>query len=123
MSVARDDYDRARWCRLADATIARFAWDCHAYCFMNNHFHLIVEATRDLLSAGMFHLNGRYAQRFNARYVRTGHVFEARFAAKVIEGESYYESAARYVLNNPVRAQLCDRAEDWPWSGGRLAAR
>jgi REP element-mobilizing transposase RayT len=121
MNIAFDDFDRVRWCGLADATIRRFGWTCHAYCFMNNHFHFVIDVSRDRLSAGMSHLNGRYAERFNARYARTGHVFESRFAARVIEDESHFESAARYVLNNPVRAQLCDRAEDWPWSGGLLA--
>jgi putative transposase len=121
MNIAHDDFDRVRWCALADATIARFGWTCHAYCFMNNHFHFVVEASLDRLSKGMWHLNGRYAERFNTRYVRNGHVFEARFAAKVIQGESHFEAAAHYVLNNPVRAHLCERAEDWPWSGGVLA--
>jgi len=123
MNIARDDFDRVRWCSLADATIGRFDWSCHAYCFMNNHFHLVIDATLERLSTGMRYLNGRYAERFNSRYARTGHVFEARFAVRVIEDESHFESAARYVLDNPVRAQLCDRSEDWPWSGGRLAHR
>jgi REP element-mobilizing transposase RayT len=88
---------------------------------MTNHFHLVIEAALDRLSAGMLHLNGRYAERFNSRYDRTGHVFEARFAAKLIQDESHFEAAARYVLDNPVRAGLCNHADDWPWSGGGLA--
>jgi len=123
MNIAWDDFDRIRWCRLADKTIHRYDWACYAYCLMNNHFHLVIEATLDRLSRGMWHLNGRYAERFNSRYERTGHVFEARFAARLIEEESHFEAAARYVLDNPVRAHLCDCPEDWPWSGGILASR
>jgi putative transposase len=122
MAIVLDDHDRARWCGFAEGTIERFAWTCHAFCLMNNHFHLVVEALLVDVSAGMMHLNGRWARRFNERYLRTGHVFEAPFEARVIADEEHYEAAARYVFNNPVRAGLCERAEDWPWSGGRLRA-
>jgi putative transposase len=122
MDIVLDDFDRIRWCALVEGTIDRFAWACDAYCLMANHFHLVVESSLDRVSAGMRHLNGRWAERFNSRYVRTGHVFEGRFAARVVGSEEHYEAAARYVLNNPVRVGLCDRAEDWRWSGGRLRA-
>ena len=90
MDIVLDDLDRVRWCNLAESTIARFGWICHAYCLMNNHFHLVVQARLERLSSGMRHLNGRYAERFNARYERTGHVFGARFAARFVEGEEYH---------------------------------
>jgi putative transposase len=122
MDIVRDDHDRARWCRFAEGIGERFLWACHAYCLMNNHFHLVVEAALDDLSRGMAQLNGRWARRFNERYDRTGHVFEARFEARVIADEDYYDAAVRYVLDNPVRAGLCARGADWPWSGGRLRA-
>jgi len=61
------------------------------------------------------------AQSFNARYERAGHVFGARFSSWLIESEEHLAAAIRYVLENPVRAGLCDRPEDWPWSGTRTA--
>src|ERR671931_531591 len=74
-----------------------YAWTLHAYCLLPNHYHLIVEATQDELSAGMHKLNGRYAQRFNRRYDRVGHVFQNRFSSYVIESEEHFARALAYV--------------------------
>lgn len=117
-ALFRDDADRAFFVDQLIRTGISCRWACHAYCLMTTHYHLVIEADREALSRGMHRLNGSYAQTFNLRYGRRGHVFEARFSAFVMEGDSYLENACRYVLQNPVRAGLCDRAEDWPWSGG-----
>jgi putative transposase len=117
-ALFRDDLDRAFFVEQLTRAGAAFRWACHAYCLMTTHYHLIVEASQERLSLGMHRLNGSYAQTFNARHGRRGHVFEERFSAFVIEGDSYLEQACHYVLQNPVRAGLCERAEDWPWSGG-----
>jgi len=93
-------------------------WTLHAHCLLPNHYHLIVESKRAELTAGMHKLNGRYAQRFNRRYDRVGHVFQNRFSSYVIESEEHLERALAYVRANPVEAGLCDSAEEWPWSGG-----
>ena len=114
----RDDLDRQLLLDLLTRAGIAFRWACHAYCLMTTHYHLVIEASREDLSLGMHRLNGPYAQNFNARHGRRGHVFEERFSAFGIEGESYLENACVYVLNNPVRAGLCETAEDWPWNGG-----
>jgi hypothetical protein len=80
---------------------------------------VIVESTRADLSAGMQWLNGLYAQSFNHRYDRRGHLFGGRFGARVIEGEEYLERVSAYVLQNPVRAGLCGRVADWRWNAAR----
>jgi putative transposase len=117
-ALFRSDEDRAFFVQQMTRAGAAFQWACHAYCLMTTHYHLVIEATRAGLSRGMHRLNGNYAQSFNERYERRGHLFEARFSAFLIEGDDYFERACYYVLQNPVRAGLCDRAEDWPWSGG-----
>jgi putative transposase len=117
----RDDDDRMLMLYLLLDTVRRYGWDCHALCLMGTHYHLILETTRPRLSDGFQRLNGRYAQSFNARYERAGHVFGARFSSWLIESEEHLAAAIRYVLENPVRAGLCDRPEDWPWSGTRAA--
>jgi REP element-mobilizing transposase RayT len=95
--------------------IRRFGWNVYAYCFMPNHYHLIVATDREHLSAGMHRLNGLYAQRFNRRHDRVGHVFQNRFAAYVIESDEHLFNAIRYLGENPVRAGLCEQRADWPW--------
>jgi REP element-mobilizing transposase RayT len=63
----------------------------------------------------MHRLNGLYAQRFNRRHGRVGHLFQNRFSAHVIESDEHLVSAILYVGDNPVRAGLAERPADWPW--------
>jgi REP element-mobilizing transposase RayT len=83
---------------------------------MGTHYHLIVESSREQLSAGMQRLNGVYAIRFNRRHGLKGHLFEARFASYVLRDEEHFTAAINYVLENPVRAGLCASPTDWRWS-------
>src|SRR5215470_1940783 len=72
------DVDRADFLHLLSMVAKRFRWKVHAYCLMGTHYHLVVETTATDLSEGMQRLNGRYAQLFNHRHRRRGHVFEGR---------------------------------------------
>jgi putative transposase len=115
--IVLDDFDRLFFARLLCATIAAFDWDCRAWCLLTNHFHLVLEARCRDVSAGMKRLNGVHAQRFNYRHSRRGHVFQDRFASWPIEDDDYLEVVCEYVLANPMRAGLTERAEDWRWAG------
>jgi putative transposase len=116
--IVRDEIDRDALHELVIKAQRRFGLRYDAYCLMSSHFHLIVRATLTSLSAGMHWLNGVYAQRFNRRHNRTGHLFENRFSARIMKDEEHWLESCRYVLENPVEAGLCEFALDWPWSGG-----
>jgi putative transposase len=116
-TIFRDEYDYATFCAQLLRTAERYEWTLHAYCLMPNHYHLILEATQEHLSAGMHRLNGGYAQGYNARYERVGHLFQNRFKSFVIESEEHFERALAYVYANPVAAGLCREEGDWPWKG------
>jgi REP element-mobilizing transposase RayT len=114
--IVVDDTDRGFFLRVLDQVVKRFSWLCHAYCLMDNHYHLVIETPLPNLPSGMRQLNGRYAQRFNERHDRCGHVFESRYRSILVERESYLLELCRYVVLNPVRARLCDDPAVWPWS-------
>jgi putative transposase len=118
-SVFRDARDRRGFLELLADAVGRHRWTCHAFCLMTTHYHLIVETGQEDLSTGMHRLNGVHAQRFNRRHGRRGHLFGDRFAAWVIETEEHLQAAASYVLENPVRAGICESPADWPWSAIR----
>lgn len=114
--IVRDDTDRRYFFHFLAHAVTRFSWLCHAYCLMDNHYHLVIETPLPNLPSGMRQLNGRYAQCFNDRYDRCGHVFQSRYRSILVERESYLLELCRYVVLNPVRAELCDDPADWPWS-------
>ena len=118
MPIVRDDKDRLNWVSLLTRTSEQFRWRLWTYCLLTNHFHLVVEAALDDLSGGMHRLNGMYAQRFNRRHKRTGHLFSDRFGVRAIDNEKQLIGTCNYVRANPVRAGLCDEPEGWPWSAG-----
>lgn len=99
--------------------VDRFGWRCHSYCALGNHYHLLVETPSPNVSIGMRQLNGVYAQAFNRRHDRVGHVFQSRFHSVLVQGDPYLREVVRYIARNPVKAKLCDRAEDWRWSSFR----
>ncbi len=117
-----DDIDRTRFLEVLASTVERFSWICHAYCLMANHFHLLVETPQPNLSRGMQHLNGVYTQWFNRQHSRFGHLVQGRFKSIVVEKESYLLELARYIVLNPVRAQMVRSARDWRWSSYRATA-
>ena len=90
---------------------------------MTTHYHVVLESTRTHLSAGMQWLNGVYAQSFNTRYARRGHLFGSRFGARAIEDEEYLQRVCEYVLLNPVRAGLCEIARNGHGTGPATASR
>jgi putative transposase len=118
-AIYRDDDDHRLFLSLVRHVTERWAWSWHALCLMPNHYHFVVETTRAALSEGMHRVNGLYAEAFNAKYRRSGHLFCDRFTARTIEDEAYVRAACRYVVLNPVRAGLCEHAEDWPWTRSR----
>ena len=112
-----DDYELyrdllAESCRAASVEV----W---AWCLMPNHVHLVmVPADEDGLRRALASTHRRYAGTIHARRRRTGHFWQGRFGSVVMD-EAHLAAAVRYVSQNPVRARLVARAEDWRWSSVR----
>lgn len=117
--IFADDADRSEFLAIAAEVLGRFGWRCLTYCLMGNHYHLVALTPEENLSRGMRQLNGVYAQRYNRRHRRGGHLFGGRFHAVLVERDTHLLELARYVALNPVRAGLCARPEGWPWSAHR----
>jgi REP-associated tyrosine transposase len=121
--ICRDDADRNKWLSILCKIVQRFEWQLFAFCLLDNHFHLFFQTPDCSLSSGMHQLNGQYAGYFNRRHGRHGPLLQGRFKAIVVEDESYWLELSRYVHLNPVRAGLCERPEEWPWSSYRAYHR
>ena len=117
-----DDEDRREFLRLLGRCVELFGWKLHAWVLMGNHYHLLVGTPEATLSRGMRQLNGDFAQHFNRRHGRDGHVFQGRFKAVLVQREAHLLEVARYVVRNPVRAGLVASPGEWPWSSYRATA-
>jgi len=114
--IATHDVERQKWLYcLADAA-ARYGWRVYAYTLLTNHFHVFVRTPEPNLSVGMQEFEGRYAAFFNRRQKRSGHLFQDRFHAILVEQESYAWELSRYVHLNAVRAGLVPHPDAYPWS-------
>jgi putative transposase len=116
-AIFLDDQDRLCFLELLGKVVREMDWVCHAYGLMDNHYHLIVELNRRLnLSVGMQRLNSRYAQAFNARHRRNGHLFQDRFDSQIVDSDAYFMVAASYIVLNPVSACIVGSPASWLWS-------
>ena len=120
--VFREPADRRRFLAQLEAIVDCYTWNCGSYCLMGTHFHLIVQTPEPTLSRGVQHLCGSYAQWFNWKYGRRGHLFGRRFGSVHIVTNEHLLEAHRYVALNPVRAGLCQRPESWRWGSFRALA-
>lgn len=113
------DADRIAWLETFNQVCARFNWTCHAWCQMTNHYHIVIETAEGNLAQGMRQLNGVYTQTVNRSHKRTGHVFQGRYKAIMVEKDSYLLELARYVVLNPLRARMVRDVANWRWSSYR----
>ena len=114
--IYRDRADRKQFFEALALTGERYRWRVLAYCLMTNHYHLLVQTPNANLARGMRQLNGVYAQAFNRRHGRDGHLFQGRYKAILVQADAHLLSAVRYIVRNPLRARMCERVEEWPWS-------
>ena len=115
-AIFQDEEDRLEFLVILNKTVHRYNWICHAYCLMDNHYHLLVETLDANLSFGMRQLNGMYTQYFNRRHSKVGHVFQGRYKSIVVEKDAHLLELCRYIVVNPVRAMMTDHPGKWPWS-------
>jgi putative transposase len=112
----RDEADRHRYLALLEKACRRYAWSCLSYCLMPNHVHLLIETPQANLGLGMSWFHGKYARRFNDRYGTAGHVFDARYGSTRMLSDTHLWTAIRYIVRNPVAAELCELPGEWRWS-------
>ena len=101
--IFRDDADHEMFLATVGQCVEQHGLRLHGYCLMPNHYHLLLETPRGNLSRAIGWLQTAYTIRFNVRHQRSGHLFQGRFKAHLVEADAYAMTLLRYVHLNPVR--------------------
>jgi REP element-mobilizing transposase RayT len=111
-----DADDRQRWESLIEEGVSRYAHRIHAYCWMTNHVHLAIQCHDIPLAKLMGFVASQYARSTNKKINRSGHLFERRHRAILVQADSYLKELIRYIHQNPLRAGMVDDLTDYQWS-------
>jgi REP element-mobilizing transposase RayT len=103
--VFRDEKDRRRFMETLAEAAAQFGVIVHVYCLMGNHYHLVLGTPQPNLARTMAWLQTTYTVRFNRRHRRSGHLFQGRYKAQLVEADAYAQELVRYIHLNPVRSR------------------
>ncbi|MEW6377873.1 MAG: transposase [Thermodesulfobacteriota bacterium] len=114
-----DDKDRERLKTILERTKERYGYLLHGYVFMSNHYHLLIETPRANIKQVMQNINTSYTVFVNRKYHRSGHLFQGRYKAFIVDKERYLLELGRYIHLNPVRVGVARRPEDFRWSSYR----
>ena len=118
-SIFVHDDDRTHFLDLLAAATSRHHVEVHAYCLMTNHFHLLLRCPEAGLSGAVHDLLSVYAQSFNDRHGRTGHLFGGRFTSRWLTSHLYIVNVVRYIHRNPLDIAGVDDPRQHRWSSHR----
>ncbi len=104
--VFEDERDKAKFIELLASVAREYKFNIHSFCLMDNHYHILIENTRENLSSGMRQLNAQYASYFNKRHARVGHLWQDRFKSWYVLDEKYLFTLFKYIEFNPVKAKM-----------------
>ena len=115
-TVMEDDGDRHYFMTVLRTCKELSGFRIHAFCIMSNHVHLLIEPGDEPLDMIFRRIGIRYAMWYNRKYQRTGHLFQDRFRSENVDNDLYYMTVLRYILQNPMKANLETRPGTYRWS-------
>ena len=88
----------------------------YAYCLMGNHLHLLLQVQKEGLEQIFKRIGASYVYWFNWKYKRSGHLFQDRYKSEPVEDDSYFLTVLRYIHQNPLKAKMCKKIDEYKWS-------
>lgn len=117
--IFKGDSERIKFLSYLESATKRYGAVIHVYCLMGNHYHILLETPLGNLSQIMHHINGAYTTYFNIKRQSSGHLFQGRYKAIVIDANEYAAELSRYIHLNAIRAGIVDSPEQYRWSSYR----
>ncbi|KMJ59088.1 transposase [Bacillus sp. LL01] len=114
--IFHDVYDRSRFLEILDRCQRKVDFSLYGWCLMGNHVHLLMKEGEESISNTMRRIGVSYAMYYNTKYQTIGHLFQDRFKSENVEDRRYLMTVIRYIHQNPVKAGLVGKPEEWNWS-------
>lgn len=118
-NIFKSNRDRERFLGYLDSASERYKAIIHTYSLMDNHYHILLQTPAGNLSQIMHHINGAYTNYFNVKRKRSGHLFQGRYKALLVDIDGYAQELSRYIHLNPVKAGMVEKPEQYKWSSYR----
>ncbi|MGI6677818.1 MAG: REP-associated tyrosine transposase [Dehalobacterium sp.] len=114
--IFHDENDRLRFLDTLKKAKTTSEMQVYGWCLMNNHVHLLLKEGKEDISITMKRIGVSFVWYYNQKYKTTGHLFQDRFRSEKVETDKYLLTVIRYIHQNPLKAQLVKRVEQWRWS-------
>ena len=114
--IFEDEEDYQKFIEIVKAYQAISEYKVFAYCLMGNHIHLLMEFKKEPIEQVFKRIGSKYVYWYNVKYQRKGHLFQDRFKSEPVDDDPYFLTVIRYIHQNPVKAGLCEKVEDYKYS-------
>lgn len=114
--IFHDDEDCIKFLDIIGKYKMKSGLEVYAWCLMNNHVHLLLKEGNEDISITMKRIGVSFVCHYNWKYKTTGHLFQDRFKSENVETNKYLFTVIRYIHQNPVKAGIVNRVDDWRWS-------
>ena len=114
--IFEDNEDSEKFLQVLKDCKAISEFDLFAYCLMGNHIHLLIQEKKEQIDQIMKRITTRFVYWYNIKYQRIGHLFQDRFKSEPVEDDGYFLTVIRYIHQNPVKAGICKKVQDYEYS-------
>ena len=114
--IFEDEEDYQKFIEIVKTYQAISEYKVFAYCLMGNHIHLLMEFGKEPIEQVFKRIGSKYVYWYNVKYQRKGHLFQDRFKSEPVDDDNYFLTVIRYIHQNPVKAGLCKKVEDYKYS-------
>lgn len=118
--IFEDDEDCEKYLQCLKECKAVSGFALYAYCLMGNHIHLLIKEVKEPLETIFKRIGARYVIWYNWKHKRSGHLFQDRYKSEPINDDRQFIAVLRYIYQNPVKAKICERPEEYRWSSCRF---
>ena len=114
--IFEDSEDFSKFLQVLKDCKAISEFEIYAYCLMGNHIHLLIQEIKEPIEQIMKRIATRFVYWYNIKYQRVGHLFQDRFKSEPVEDDAYFLTVLRYIHQNPIKAGICKKPQDYQHS-------